>query len=166
VKSECAREQDVLDAIQAGRWSDDHEDEGREHARRCNVCADLGRVAGALSEESSELQDVRVPPAGVVWWKAQRRARQEAARAAAQPIRTAQWLAAAAAAGVAAAAVGIASPWARGWTAWVVGAARQFQLPEMAALSDAMHANTTLLVALALPVLIAPVIVYLTVERD
>jgi hypothetical protein len=147
VKSECAREQDVLDAIQAGRWSDDHEDEGREHARRCNVCADLGRVAGALSEESSELQDVRVPPAGVVWWKA-------------------QWLAAAAAAGVAAAAVGIASPWARGWTAWVVGAARQFQLPEMAALSDAMHANTTLLVALALPVLIAPVIVYLTVERD
>jgi hypothetical protein len=166
VKSECARERDVLDAIVAGRWSHDRRGWEREHASSCSVCADLVRVAAALNQESSDLQDVRVPPAGIVWWKAQRRARQEATRAAAQPIRAAQWLAAASAAGVAAAAVGIASPWARGWAAWAVGAAREWHLAEIAAFSETARANTALLMALALPLLLAPVIVYLTVERD
>jgi hypothetical protein len=56
--------------------------------------------------------EARVPSAAHVWWRAQMRARQEAAAAAARPIAVAQGVAAASAAGLAAAAI------AFGWAAW------------------------------------------------
>ena len=87
----CQREFDVLDAVMSGRWPDGCDDELQSHARSCAVCADLIEVAHAIrSEHLADMQDAVVPPSGVVWWKAQRRARHEAVAAAQRAITAVQ----------------------------------------------------------------------------
>ena len=87
----CEREFDVLDAVMSGRWPDGCEDELQAHARSCAVCVDLVDVANAIrTEHLAEMQDAVVPPSGVVWWKAQRRARHEAVAAAQRAITAVQ----------------------------------------------------------------------------
>ena len=109
---DCPREQDVLDALAAGRWPARCEDELRAHVAECGVCADVIEVVKPMREAHDELwPTIQIPPAGTVWWRAQLRARQEAARNASRPITVAQVLA-----GVAAvvALVGVfyaAAPW-------------------------------------------------------
>jgi len=88
---ECVREQDVLDALTAGRWNDDL----REHVSGCAICSDLADVAAALNaEQDAAWRDARVPSAGVMWWRAQLRAREDAARAAGRPVAFIQGVAA------------------------------------------------------------------------
>jgi len=92
---ECIREQEVLDAITAGRWPDRLGEDLSSHVEGCAICADLGLVAQSLSADYQEsLKDVRVPSAGLVWWKAELRARQDAVRTVNRPIRWAQYIAA------------------------------------------------------------------------
>src|SRR5262244_2969045 len=80
---ECRHESDVLDAVASGRWSDDL----RAHVSSCRVCADLALVTQTFADErEAAWQHVQVPPSGRVWWRAELRARQEAARTAAAPI--------------------------------------------------------------------------------
>ena len=87
----CEREFDVLDAVMSGRWPDGCEDELRTHAQQCAVCVDLIAVAHAVrSEHLAEMHEANVPPSGVVWWKAQRRARHEAVAAAQRAITAVQ----------------------------------------------------------------------------
>jgi hypothetical protein len=89
--SECPREQDVLDAVQSRRWPNRASDELRAHVVNCDVCADLAVVAGALLDgDEAGTARHEVPPASLVWWRAQLRAREEAAQAALRPIRVAQ----------------------------------------------------------------------------
>src|SRR5688572_12188585 len=89
--TECVREQDVLDAVAAGRWPDRCDDELRQHIAGCPPCHDAATVAAALSEERDVAwRENAVPPSSVVWWRAQIRAREEAAAAAARPIAIAQ----------------------------------------------------------------------------
>ena len=93
--SECAREQDVMDAVAAGRWPvrpGVHADaELREHVAACPVCGDLAPVFAALAVEGEAAwDDGTVPPANLVWWRAQVRARDEASRRAARPIAVVQ----------------------------------------------------------------------------
>jgi hypothetical protein len=84
---ECAREQDVLDAIASGRWPDRCESELRDHVSRCAICADVAEIAGPLAEDRERAwAEADVPPATIVWWRAQMRAREEAARVAGRPI--------------------------------------------------------------------------------
>lgn len=84
---ECAREQDVLDAIATNRWPGRVDEELRRHVADCAICADLVEVVRPLLDEGEHAsEDVRVPSAYVVWWRAQIRARNEAARAAAWPL--------------------------------------------------------------------------------
>lgn len=90
---ECAREQDVLDAVAAGRWPDRCERDLRAHVERCAICAEVAAVAHALREDYERAwQQSQVPPSGRVWWRAEMRARHEAARRAAQPITVVQGL--------------------------------------------------------------------------
>jgi hypothetical protein len=92
---ECAREQDVLDALTSGRWPVPCDDDLRAHVNGCAVCRDLADVAGALmAEQDVAWRDARVPPAGVVWWRTQLRAREDAARAAGRPVAFIQGVAA------------------------------------------------------------------------
>jgi hypothetical protein len=90
----CPRESEVIAAIAAGRFA--AAAELREHADGCVACAearDMAETMRALERET--LDDVRLPSAGQVWWRAQLRARREAQQAAARPVMIAQGLGAA-----------------------------------------------------------------------
>ncbi|SRR6266404_4637713 len=89
----CNHEQDVLDAVQSGRWSD----ELRQHFADCSDCADLAIVAGALRQESElAMEEMRLPSASFLWWKSKLRARREAEQKVLQPVRVAEKIALAA----------------------------------------------------------------------
>jgi hypothetical protein len=83
----CDREQAVLDALASGRWATAWGEEVRQHAASCAVCSEVVLVAEALRrEEQLSEAEVRLPSAGLVWWKAQLAARRAAEQRAAQPI--------------------------------------------------------------------------------
>jgi hypothetical protein len=84
---QCDREQQVLDALQSGRWAGPWGEEIRKHVAACAVCSEVVLVAEALRHEEELAQtEVRLPSAGLVWWKAQLAARRAAEERAAQPI--------------------------------------------------------------------------------
>lgn len=92
---QCPHEEDVLDMVAARRWPGRCGEALAAHMRACRSCEDLATVAGAFLEDGEEVwQQARVPAPAVVWWRAQARAREEAARAAARPIAFAQGVAA------------------------------------------------------------------------
>jgi hypothetical protein len=92
-RAECHREQEVLDAIASGRWPNRLEDDLAHHVDNCVFCKDLGLVAEALSTDfSSAISEARVPSAGLVWWRAEIRARQESLRVASRPITLAHYI--------------------------------------------------------------------------
>lgn len=87
MRAECVREQDVLDAVAAGRCDEDL----RNHIAACSICQDVRSVSAAISEErDAAWEEPPVPPSSVVWWRAQIRAREEATRTAAKPIAVVQ----------------------------------------------------------------------------
>ncbi len=85
---QCHREQEVLDAVRSGRWSGAWGEEIRKHAAGCLVCAEVALVAEAMLHEQdlAHADEVRLPSAGLVWWKAQLAARRAAEERATQPI--------------------------------------------------------------------------------
>jgi hypothetical protein len=86
---ECPREQDVIAALIARRWSGDG-DELRIHALECPVCKEIVDVVGLLHLDREDLhEEVNVPAAGQVWWRAAIRARLEASQQATRPL---SWL--------------------------------------------------------------------------
>lgn len=92
---ECDREQDVLDAVAAGRWPERCDDDLRAHVNSCGVCADLADVAVAVVDDRETARsEAHIPSAGIVWWRAQLRAREDAARAAGRPVAFIQGVAA------------------------------------------------------------------------
>jgi hypothetical protein len=85
--AECTREDDVLDAIASGWGLPRMDHDLRGHIASCGSCAELLQVATALLDERElAWNEASVPPSGVVWWRAQLRAREDAARAAARPL--------------------------------------------------------------------------------
>ena len=108
---ECVREQDVLDALAARRWPARCDGELVAHIAQCSICADMIAVVQPIGDAHEELwPSVQVPSASTVWWRAQLRARQEAARRVARPITIVQAAAVVAALAVAAALAYIAAP--------------------------------------------------------
>jgi hypothetical protein len=109
---DCRHEAEVLAAVLEGRWPERAEPELREHSEQCAICAEVAAIAGALDADSEELREtVSVPDAGLVWWRAQLRARREAAKLAGRPITAAQVLGLASAAGIGGACFGATSQW-------------------------------------------------------
>jgi len=104
--AECCHEGDLVAAVTSGRWPSAVDQEIREHVASCPVCADVLQVAEAMTAiEQETLADTRLPAAGQVWWRAQVRARHEAAAVAARPVMVAQAVGAAAAVGLVAGVV-------------------------------------------------------------
>lgn len=92
----CRYEADVLAAVAAGSW-DHAPDELKQHVTTCQPCADLALVSRLLkTDHAAVVAEANVPSAGQVWWRAQMRARAEAAEAAARPLFLAQAVACAA----------------------------------------------------------------------
>jgi len=87
----CEREQAVTELLQSGRWPEACDAALRSHVENCAVCSEVVLMARLLQEENASLlADVKLPDAGLVWWKAQLRARREAAELATRPIALAE----------------------------------------------------------------------------
>lgn len=118
--TECPREHDVVAAILAQRWPHQCDDALQAHAMQCQVCRDLVEVMSLLREERDSLhEDVSVPAAGQVWWRAAVRARLEATQAAARPLTWLYGTAGACAIGLVVASVGLLWPPVQHASAWV-----------------------------------------------
>jgi hypothetical protein len=95
----CRYEADVLAAVAAGSW-DHAPEELQAHVTTCRTCSDLALVSQLLkTDHAAMVAEANVPSAGQVWWRAQMRARADAAEAAARPLFVAQAVACAAVVG-------------------------------------------------------------------
>lgn len=84
---ECPRDADVAEAVACGQWPEYCAAELRDHVLTCPACAELVAVMVPLRQaRTAAWQEAAVPDAHVVWWRAQIRARAEAAQTVAQPM--------------------------------------------------------------------------------
>jgi predicted anti-sigma-YlaC factor YlaD len=157
----CERELEVVTALMDGRWPDGCEPALHAHAAACPTCGELVQIAGAVREQHlATMQEAVVPPSGLVWWRAQRRSRQEALATASRAITTVQ-----------AASVGIAIVTAltvigftrETWQGWV---ARASDYIAFGGLQFTPAVDVLLLVGVATAVLLAPIVVWFAVTRD
>ncbi len=82
----CEREPEVMEAVQSGRLAD-----MRTHIEACATCADLVVVLESMQKDGELVaEEVRIPSAGLVWFKAQLRARREATAEALKPVSVAE----------------------------------------------------------------------------
>jgi hypothetical protein len=158
---DCDREDDVLAAVNTGRWPDRADAELLAHVAGCAVCRDVVAVVGAFSEDAGPAP--RLPDASVVWLRSQMRARIEATRLAERPITVVQAVAFASVVGVLGAVLGASSSWLRTALQWVGESAqrldpRGLQVPTGLTALMAEHLGVSVAIAVALMVM--PVAVY------
>jgi hypothetical protein len=168
---DCCREEDVLDALTSGRWPDRADDEIRAHVAGCSICTDVVEVASAVLEvRNGDPGDMRIPSSAVMWWRAQMRARQEAAREAARPINVAQVVALVSVVALTVVALVALSPWFGGLLAEWVSGVREAASSDMAAVKapSVLLAGGWMLPALMIGVwfVLAPVAIYFAVAGD
>jgi hypothetical protein len=168
MRIECEREQDVLDALAARRWPARCDTELPVHVAACPVCTDLVEVAGALLDDHDvAYRDARIPSSGVVWWRAQLRARDEDARAAARPIAFIQGVAASVALWLLVTLLrAVPSATVAAWKGWLLGFVPHLSVPvpNLADVTAAIPVGVMLVVGAAL--LLAPLAIYLAVAED
>jgi hypothetical protein len=165
---ECPREQDLLDALTAGRWPDRVDAELHTHVRDCAICTDLADVVGALYDARDVVYaDVAVPASGTVWWRAQIRARREAAAQAARPVTIVQALAACLGLVALVGLIYLAGPWLAGAFTPLSGLVAfdfsQLPLPQMDALKQW---RWPIAIVLGTWLIVAPIAIYLTAGKD
>jgi hypothetical protein len=161
---DCAHEADVLDAIASERWPDRAGDELRAHVSHCDICADVVEVAAVLraDHDAAWTEASMVPTSHLVWFRAQARARAEAARQAARPIAVMQALGFAFAAAVISGLIGVVAFWVWTRTDWLTALpASAFVPPDSMGL-----AIRGILLAIGLWLVLAPVAVYLVASDD
>jgi hypothetical protein len=164
---ECEFEADVLSAVIQSRWPDRVDTELREHVKTCEICSDVAVVAGAIECAREETVPDALPDSGLVWWKAQMRARREAVETAGRPITAIQVAAFACAMGLMGACIGATSSWFQaalksGWTA-VSGFDVKTFIPYATALIEGHGLLAACMVAM---ILVVPVAVYLAVGKE
>lgn len=131
----CPQEEVVL-AAALDRAQAAPSDEMSAHLEACGSCRDLYAMVSALREDGAmAMAEARVPSAGQAWWRAELRARQEAATAAARPITVATGLAAASLLGLFASLAGVLAWW----------------FPDRPSVSSALHAALGSVAAAAWP---------------
>ena len=109
---ECEFEPEALAAALQSRWPDRVDAGLREHIAGCPICSDVIAIAGAIDEARMETRALAsVPDSGQVWWRAQLRARREAAAVAGRPIAAAQVITLACVMGLLGACFGATSAW-------------------------------------------------------
>ena len=87
----CARETDVLDLIAIGQWPARADASLAAHVASCASCSDLAIVASAITDVRDTGDEYhRLPDSGIVWLRAQMRAREDATQRAARPLLMAQ----------------------------------------------------------------------------
>ena len=168
MKLQCAFEQELLDAVAARRWPDRADEPLRTHVAGCALCTDVAGIAAAFFEDRDCARaEAAVPAASAVWWRAQIRAREEAARVALRPLLAVQVIATICAAFGAIALAPAASRGIRAALAAMSGT-EWLALPADVSFSWLLGAAfyTTLpLIAACLWVVLAPVVVYLALDE-
>lgn len=87
MRRECGRAADLLAAATGSPVPQLQDEELLKHAEACESCREMMTVVLALRAERDRLRRAAaVPSAGFVWWRAQLRARQQAALKAAAPV--------------------------------------------------------------------------------
>jgi hypothetical protein len=163
--AECSREQDVLDTLAANRWPAKCEPDLEAHLQTCAVCADLVIVARALLDEHEcAWAAARVPPSALVWWRAQVRGREEAARAAARPIAFVQGIAASCAVWIAVSLVRAFPPAPPDWRSWVTAGMKT--VPDVAALAAAVPGGVPVLVGAAASLLLSSLVLFFGLREE
>jgi hypothetical protein len=102
----CGREPEIVGMITAGGEHDALADELTQHLHDCADCRDAAAVASAVRSEREAAWHDAVPTADIVWFRAQLKARAEAAEFAARPVFVVHALAAACLVGVVAGVIG------------------------------------------------------------
>jgi hypothetical protein len=157
---ECEFEADVLTAVLQSRWPERVPAELRAHVAECGICADVAVIAGAIDGAREEMGAAAVvPEAGRVWWKAQLRARREAAAAAGRPITATQVLAFACAVGLIGACFGATSPWFQ-------AGVRSLMEFDFRALAAMVAQHGALAGGMAAVIFVIPAAVYFALGRD
>jgi hypothetical protein len=174
---ECAHEREVLDLVIADRWPDRCDPDVVAHASACEVCRDVVAVAFAMREDEARVEaeivaasphhQSVVPDATLVWWRAQLRAHEDAARRAARPIAMVQGI------GIGIGLVATLSlgrvlwPWIRAYAAGATSS-----LADMAARSASMStaavaaAPLWLTLSIIAAVVAAPLALYAALGKD
>jgi hypothetical protein len=163
---ECHREDEVLEALTSGRWSERDEDDLRRHTSACEICSDLVvAVEAMLADREGASNGARIPSSAVMWWRAQMRARQEAAREASRPITVAQVIGSVITIVLAIALLNALSPWLLTWLhearATVAGSVPQFEAPQMLA-----HGWLLPALIVGMWLVLAPLAIYFAVADD
>jgi hypothetical protein len=167
---ECPREPELMEVVTCGRWPEHCPAELRDHVTRCAICADAVEVAIALHEDyDAAFVQAKVPPPGLVWWRAELRARQEAMRTVSRPMTLVQAFGGACAVGVVLAALSPLWPLFKNWLS--LPDLPQVNLPiapDISAFSPLLiQWGSPLLLAIALGFLIVvPVAMYLVLSRE
>jgi hypothetical protein len=164
MNADCTREEDVLEMLAARRWPDRCEEELEAHIRTCGTCGDLVTAAGALLEENEYAwREARVPAPAVVWWRAQVRGREEAARAAARPIAFIQGVAASCAVWVAVSLLrAFPLPLAH-WRDWL--AALSPGVPDLPSIAAAIPGGMPFLMAAGALLLLGPIALFFVLRE-
>jgi hypothetical protein len=161
---ECCHEIDVIETITSRRWPERADAALRAHVAGCAICTDVVAVASALHDDHDVAlgEATRLPSADVVWFRAQARARAEAARLASRPIAIMQALGMAGAAGVISLLIGAVAYWVWQRADWLAAVSVWAPIGD-----DVMaFAIRGVLLAVGLWLLLAPVAVYLVASDD
>lgn len=159
---ECVREEDVLDALASNRWPSRCDDDLRTHVEHCHVCADLAEVAHSLSDDGDAAwQEARVPSAGIVWWRAQLRAREDAARAAGRPVAFIQGVAASVAVWLAVSLYrALPAGYGGGWRTWMNGVLPSAKIAIADVTTVASTVPLVLVIVIGASLVLAPLAIY------
>jgi hypothetical protein len=160
--TECVRESEILDEIAAGRWPAAAPAGLTAHAASCPICADLALAASALHDDEAvaRVAPMTLPSSGQVWWRAELRARHEAARLAQRPMLAVQVVAAVVV--LAALVTGVRSLVPDVW-AWLARAASVARTGGFATIEPLTLA---LVLAVALWLVLGPIAVYMVLRAD
>lgn len=84
----CPRETELLDALAHGQQPDE---DLAAHLTSCAACTELHAVAGAIFDDASmAMREAPIPSSGGVWWRIERRVREEAALTATRTVSVVQ----------------------------------------------------------------------------
>ena len=156
--ADCRFETAVLEEIEAGRWSSSSPSELRAHVESCPVCADVALVAAEMrAADGAPTAPVALPSAGQVWWRAELRARNEAAQLAQRPLIAVQVVAAVVAVLGLATGLRWLAPNAWGWLSQTAGVALTQEMGTWSLL---------LILSIGFWVVVAPIAIYMVVRAD
>ncbi len=168
MRHECMRTADVLAAMTAGQEPELSNDELRQHADACESCREMVTVVSALRSERERVRrTTTVPSAGLVWWRAQLRRRQQAALRATAPVTAVH-------AAAIVAAVVLAVVLATSVAPFVGMPSLSGFMPSMASLAEASQALSTqfpllrygVMLGVTAWLILGPVALYFALRRD